>query len=647
MKYKENISEAEKEAAEFQLKQIYEKQLPSFDIKNLDETVSEKVIEKFREIDIDVYKADYKMSKEVILSDLEERNIDEYIEYVQPDYEMSASDFIFDADLTEYDREKLTEEETQSEDNTEDLSEDVDNDKFDESSYDVEDEDAYEGEESGEVEEEGNTEKTYEDDETADIVNSFSNTDIIVALIDTGIDITHSDLAGSLYANEQEIADETDNDGNGYTDDINGWDFVNNDNSVNDIDWYYDQGHATMIAGIIKETAPEAKILPLKVFQGGIAYTSDIIAAITYADLMGASIANCSWGSHYENPALREAIENSGMLFVCAAGNTLYNIDNYPVYPASFKLENTIAVASVDADGKLSRYSNYGVETIDASATGTDIYSTWLDNGYNTSSGTSMSAGFVSGLAALLKSQNALSAAEIKTRIVESSDTITGLSDKIKDGKRINLEYALSGNLQPNYNVIDIPDDEELPEITPYGDITEEFEEFGAEYYIDIKANLTTARHGLQAITLNGKIYAIGRQTTATSGYSNKVEVYDPATNTWATAANMNAVRSYFGAVVYSGKIYVFGGYNGSSYLSSVESYNPSNNTWTTLSGSMPLALSYFSAVLNEATGKVYIIGGTNATICNTVYEYTIASNTWTTRASITTARKKSHGIYK
>ena len=302
---------------------------------------------------------------------------------------------------------------------------------------------------------------------------------VTVALLDTGIETTHPDLKNNL---------------------LDGWDFVNDDNSVNDEDWKYDQWHGTHIAGIIAAeadngigvagVAPEAKILPLKVFQSGVAYTSDIIDAIHYAELCGAKIANCSWGTLHDNPALKEAIENSSMVFVCAAGNSLYNTDKYPVYPASYSLKNVISVTSIDQDGKLSRFANYGKETVDIAAPGRDIYSTTIDNGFAKNSGTSMSAGFVSGALALLLSEDpAKTAEELKNRLVSSGDIITGLLDKVKDGRKLNCGYAVSDNPLANANTIAVDDDEAIPEISPNGDIVNASDDYDtfAENKVSVK----------------------------------------------------------------------------------------------------------------------------------------------------------------
>ena len=470
-----------------------------------------------------------------------------------------------------------------------------------------------------------------------------SGNGIVVAVLDTGVDITHPDIAAQIYVNVGEIpGNGIDDDGNGYIDDVTGWDFFNDNSTVNDSATYMDQWHGTHVAGIVATQAPGVSILPVKIFEGGMAYTSDILNAIAYAEGMGAKVINCSWGSRYENRALYEAIEASSCLFVCAAGNNLYNMDNYPVYPAAFsvKLDNVISVASVDGSYKLSRFSNFGMNTADIAAPGENIESAWLNGERQSVSGTSMSAGFVSAAAAQVFAQyGAYTAADARQRLISSADTVTGLVDKIIDGKMLNAAYAAGSDPRPNSNIIDVPDDDPLPVIIP-NDFPEEdeYELYGAENYVTYKASMNTARHGLHVVGLGGKIYAIGGQTTTSAGYTNVVERYDPVTDTWAPVANLNTARSYFGAVVYNGKIYVMGGAGSSGSLSSIESYDPATNLWTTLGVTLPVAMCSFTATLEPGTSSVYIVGGyinAQSSETNTVYLYDISASTVTQKPSL------------
>lgn len=285
--------------------------------------------------------------------------------------------------------------------------------------------------------EEENENANYLEDASEE-VDSEEDEQVLVAIIDTGIDIHHSMLANSIYTNENEINNEEDSDNNGYVDDINGWDFYNNTSSVYNVDLGLDQAHGTHIAGIVAHTAPNAKILPLKVFENGTAYTSDIISAISYAQMMGADIVNCSWGCTDENMALKEAMEDSNMTFVCAAGNSRLNLNEVPIYPACYDLDNIISVTSVNDDGGLSYYSNYS--DVDIAATGRNIESAFPGNQMGTLSGTSISAAFVSGALGLCNDVD---------KVLNTADKLSNLQDKVVQGRRLNIDNLIN-DIEPN-----------------------------------------------------------------------------------------------------------------------------------------------------------------------------------------------------
>ncbi len=293
--------------------------------------------------------------------------------------------------------------------------------------------------------------------------------EVVVGVLDSGISVSHKDLADNIFINKKEIPNNNiDDDNNGYIDDINGWDFANNDNVVDDS---YVGIHGTHIAGIISAAqnnrgisgiAPKVKILPLKFINDRYGYTSDAINAIEYAKALGVKIINCSWGSEYFNPALKEAMKSSDILFICSAGNNNKDVTLNPVYPACFDLPNVLSIASVDKNNRLSKFSSYGKE-VDLAAPGEDVLSTLPANTYQKLSGTSMSAAYTTGVAALLKSYKPNASSSdivnaLKTNVTKSS----GLEGKVNSKGIIDAYQALSNiilGIQPENEIINDPID--------------------------------------------------------------------------------------------------------------------------------------------------------------------------------------------
>ncbi len=248
---------------------------------------------------------------------------------------------------------------------------------------------------------------------------------VTIAVIDTGVDYRHPDLEHQMWVNPNEIPDNgIDDDGNGYIDDIYGWDFYHNDATVchyvetengYTADPDDNDNHGTHIAGIIAATAGNSigiagvasnvnvRIMSLKIHGGTSSSGSvaDAIKAIKYAEAMGADICNLSWGTTNYSQALELTIRESSMLFITAAGNNGVNNNSTPVFPANLRLPNLISVGFVDCNGSLDPTSNYGVSTVDIAAPGKDIYSTLVGT-YGYSSGSSMAAPHVTGLAAMI-----------------------------------------------------------------------------------------------------------------------------------------------------------------------------------------------------------------------------------------------------
>ena len=283
---------------------------------------------------------------------------------------------------------------------------------------------------------------------------------VVVAVIDTGLDHTHPDLAANVWRNPGEIpGDRIDNDGNGYVDDVRGWDFANSD-----ADPFDDEGHGTHVAGTIGAVGNngigvagvnwQVSMMPLKFLDAtGSGSTSSAIAAINYATRMrrdyGVNVVatNNSWGGGGFSTALRDAIDaggRAGILCVAAAGNDGSNNDTTAHYPSGYAGTSVIAVAATDRSNRLASFSNYGASTVDIAAPGSAIYSTLPGNAYASYSGTSMATPHVSGAIALLAaSRPTATAAEIRSALLNSATPLTALAGKVASGGLLNVAAAV------------------------------------------------------------------------------------------------------------------------------------------------------------------------------------------------------------
>jgi subtilisin family serine protease len=215
--------------------------------------------------------------------------------------------------------------------------------------------------------------------------------EVVVAVIDTGVDYRHPDLQGNIWINTVELsgAAGVDDDGNGHVDDIRGWDFAAAGNDPMDKD-----GHGTHVSGIIAAAGNNglgisginwhARIMALKVEADNGQYFEDfaVIAAIRYAIDQGAKIVNCSFGGSARSDneeAAFTALKDAGVLAVCAAGNDAWNNDSTAFYPSGYNLDNIISVAASDSEDRLASFSNYGSTSVDLMAPGVSIYSTILE----------------------------------------------------------------------------------------------------------------------------------------------------------------------------------------------------------------------------------------------------------------------------
>ncbi|NLD46242.1 MAG: S8 family serine peptidase, partial [Clostridiaceae bacterium] len=289
--------------------------------------------------------------------------------------------------------------------------------------------------------------------------------DVLVGIVDTGVDILHNELIDNIYINTDEIPDNgIDDDLDGYIDNVKGWDFVNNDNTVYDSEEL--DRHGTHVAGIVSAeengegvcgVSPSINILPVKVLSGNTGYTSDILEGISYCENMGVDIVNFSFGGIEENLILKEAMSSSSMLFLCAAGNM--GTDSTDIYPASYDLPNIISVAALDNRGELAAFSNYG-NKVDVAAPGVGILSTMPENTYGFLSGTSMSTPVVSGIIGLLKSYIPdITVDEMVRRIKQNVVVSTKLNGKVSSGGRVDAGAVINDVVpQPEestYTIID------------------------------------------------------------------------------------------------------------------------------------------------------------------------------------------------
>ena len=296
---------------------------------------------------------------------------------------------------------------------------------------------------------------------------------IVVAVIDTGVLYTHSDLSANIWNNTNETpGNGIDDDHNGYIDDIKGWNFITNTSDPID-----DNGHGTHVAGTIGAVGNNAigvagvnwqvRIMPLKAFDpAGAGATSDAIKAMEYANANGASVISNSWGGPDYSQALKDAIDASPAVVVCAAGNNApYNIDINASYPASYTSANIISVAATDQNDQLASFSHYGPISVDLAAPGTYIWSTTNRDGtYAQMSGTSMATPHVSGVAALVKSANpSLNPLQIKNIIISTVDQKTSLSGKVASGGRLNAYKAVLSSNPPVADFIGTPRNGTLP----------------------------------------------------------------------------------------------------------------------------------------------------------------------------------------
>ncbi len=283
---------------------------------------------------------------------------------------------------------------------------------------------------------------------------------IKIAVIDTGVDYNHPDLKANMWINTKEIpGNGVDDDGNGYVDDVYGYDFANSDSDPMD-----GSGHGTHCSGTIgaihnNQTGvagvmADVSIMALKFLSDdGSGSLEAAIKAIDYATMMDVDIMSNSWGGGGRSEALLEAIKRAsdkGIIFTAAAGNSTTDIDAKPSYPASYDLPNIVSVAAITAQNALATFSSYGKNSVHIAAPGQNILSTVNDGGYDIYSGTSMATPHVSGvLGLLLAKEGRMSHEALRERLTMTGVPVAGLRGKTLTASRIDA-YNLLTDIRPD-----------------------------------------------------------------------------------------------------------------------------------------------------------------------------------------------------
>lgn len=299
---------------------------------------------------------------------------------------------------------------------------------------------------------------------------------VVVAVIDSGVDYTDPDLAANIWNNPNAGAD-------GFTGDVHGYNFVSDTGNVMD-----DNGHGTFVAGIIGAAGNngvgvagvnwKVTIMPLKFLDAnGDGYTSDAISAINYAIMerteygVNVRVINASWASGVNDPGLTAAIQaagNAGILVVAAAGNSGTNNDVSPQYPANAGLPNVISVAAIGSNNQLASFSDYGANTVNIAAPGVSIYSTLPSGKYGYLSGTSMAAPEVAGVAALAWAADPnATVAQVRNALLQGVDKTSALSGKVSSGGRLDAYNTLKLLATPAPSPSPAPTPQPTPTPTP------------------------------------------------------------------------------------------------------------------------------------------------------------------------------------
>ncbi|OUR96770.1 hypothetical protein A9Q84_10540 [Halobacteriovorax marinus] len=283
-----------------------------------------------------------------------------------------------------------------------------------------------------------------------------------IAVIDTGIDYNHPDLKDQMWTNTAELngTPGVDDDGNGYVDDIHGYDFANNDGDPID-----GHSHGTHCAGTIGAShndlgvagiMADVEFVAVKFLtDSGSGSTEGAIKSIDYATKLNVDLMSNSWGGGGRSQALQDAIQRAadkGIVFTAAAGNSSTNNDQRPHYPSNYDVKNVISVAATTSSDSLASFSCYGRRTVHIAAPGHNILSTVKNGGYATYSGTSMATPHVSGAIGLLIAQEGrMDLGELRERLMATSEPLSALRGKTINSGRLNA-YNLLTDTRPTRN---------------------------------------------------------------------------------------------------------------------------------------------------------------------------------------------------
>ncbi len=289
--------------------------------------------------------------------------------------------------------------------------------------------------------------------------------EVVVAVIDTGIDPNHPDLDGALWTNPDETTDGRDEDDNGYVDDVNGWNFA--DQSPDVFVSAEEDNHGTAVAGVIAArsddqgiagVAPRVEVMALKAFAnldgtGGAGDLSDVVEAFGYAVEQGADVINASWVTPEDSKMLRRVIERAEVPVVAAAGNRARDLDAGAgrVYPAGWDLDNLVTVTAVDNRGEVPGFANVGARTVDLAAPGSDVATTTTTPaGWSYVDGTSFAAPHVCGAVALARSVAPdASTADLLDAVVRTTRVTDGLDGAARSSGMLDAGHLVDAVIEP------------------------------------------------------------------------------------------------------------------------------------------------------------------------------------------------------